>query len=328
MNSTEIEFIREYHNLQPHLKEFAKYVKRIIDQYAKSLLPNERIQKIYNPRVKDDESILNKAFYRRKNYDYPLKDITDKIGIRYVLLTTEDVRKLSDKINENNTYWDLIPSCTKKYLEDIFNNPNIFNYQSNHFVVKPKSNFFVDKNVDIDYITCEIQVRSLLQHAYSEVSHDSVYKGRFSHDRELIRILSRSMALIESTDENFEIIYDKMNDTKRVYIKFSDWLMQQYIKYDPSFKHTSYITELVDQLIVKYPEIIDECDKISSFEREFADYIKPAIKNRNELIFKQPASILAMYIVKYNRGSIRGKWPFSNYLIDEIFDALCLPREY
>ncbi|MFA5850519.1 MAG: RelA/SpoT domain-containing protein [Bacteroidales bacterium] len=327
MNNTEKEFLNDYYKLHPFLRLFAEHVQKVINTYTELLPSKERLQITYSPRIKDDDSIIKKAFYRQKKYSCHLKEITDKVGIRYVLLSTEDVNFISEKITENNLSWDFVPSCTKKYLEDIFNNPNIFDYQSNHFVVKPKSDFFVDSDVDIDYITCEIQIRTILQHAYSEVSHDSVYKGRFSHDRELIRILSRSMALIESTDDNFEIVYDKMKDKKRPYICFSHWLLIKYVTYDSTFKKESYMTDLVDKLLITYPEVIDERDEISRFENEFKSYIGPAIQKREELLFKQPASILAMYLAKNKRGDIKEKWPYSNFLLETIFDTLCIPRE-
>jgi len=326
MNNIEKEFLNDYYKLHPFLNLFAEHVQIVIDTYTELLPSKEHLQIAYSPRIKDDDSIINKAFYRKK-YSCQLKDITDKVGIRYVLLSTEDVKFISEKITENNLSWDLIPSCTKKYLEDIFNNPNIFDYQSNHFIVKPKPDFFVDSDVNIDYITCEIQIRTILQHAYSEVSHDSVYKGRFSHDRELIRILSRSMALIESTDDNFEIVYDKMNDKKRPYMCFSHMLLKQYVTYDSTFKKESYMTDLVDKLLIPYPEVIDEREEISRFENDFKSYIGPAIQKREELLFKQPASILAMYLAKNKRGDIKEKWPYSNFLLEAIFDTLCIPRE-
>lgn len=327
MNNIEKDFLNEYHKLHPFLIQFAEHVKGVIDNYTRYLPTKERLEIVYSPRIKGDNSIINKAFYIDKPYTCPLKDITDKVGIRYVLLSPEDVKIFSDKILKDKSSWELVDGCTKKYLEERLNEPNVFNYQSNHFIVKPKSSFFVDNDVNVDYITCEIQVRTLLQHAYSEVSHDSVYKGRFSHDYELIRILSRSMALMETTDDNFKNVFNKMKNKKRPYMSFSHWLLKQYNKYDSNFKKESYVIELVDKLLITYPEVIDEINEISRFEKEFKSYIGPAIRNREELLFKQPASILAMYLAKNKRGDINIRWPYSNHLLESVFDALCIARE-
>lgn len=47
--------------------------------------------------------------------------------------------------------------------------PEVFSYQSDHFILMPCEGY--DSPKDINVLTCEVQVRTLLQHAYSEVSH-------------------------------------------------------------------------------------------------------------------------------------------------------------
>ena len=38
------------------------------------------------PRLKDDQKLVEKAFYRNKQYVDPYDDITDKVGTRFVVL--------------------------------------------------------------------------------------------------------------------------------------------------------------------------------------------------------------------------------------------------
>lgn len=43
-------------------------------------------------RVKDDKSLIDKAFYRpNKNYSDPYEEIEDKVGCRFVLLLVDHV---------------------------------------------------------------------------------------------------------------------------------------------------------------------------------------------------------------------------------------------
>lgn len=44
------------------------------------------------PRAKDDLKLVEKAFYRNKNYNAAYDDITDKIGTRFVVLLGSDIR--------------------------------------------------------------------------------------------------------------------------------------------------------------------------------------------------------------------------------------------
>lgn len=50
------------------------------------------------PRLKTDASILDKAFYRSKPYSDPYAEITDKVGVRFVVLLTGDIRQVEAAI--------------------------------------------------------------------------------------------------------------------------------------------------------------------------------------------------------------------------------------
>jgi putative GTP pyrophosphokinase len=44
------------------------------------------------PRLKGEHKFIEKAFYRNKNYSDPYNDITDKVGVRFVVLLGSDVK--------------------------------------------------------------------------------------------------------------------------------------------------------------------------------------------------------------------------------------------
>lgn len=104
-------------------------------------------------------------------------------------------------------------------------------------------------------------------------------------------------------------------------------IYKQYIPDFDDYEHL-YNDDNINLLIGLYPEVVDEIELISDFVKKNNTYIKTALRDRNNLLlFKQPVIILAMYLVKNRRGDIHLKWPFSNYLLEEIFDALCIGRE-
>ena len=46
------------------------------------------------PRTKEVESLIAKAFFRNKNYNDQYKDITDKVGTRFVVLEISGIEKI------------------------------------------------------------------------------------------------------------------------------------------------------------------------------------------------------------------------------------------
>ena len=56
------------------------------------------------PRLKERNSMLQKAFYRGKVYRSPYEDIEDKVGLRFVVLLTEDIRTIEAALKESS-HW-------------------------------------------------------------------------------------------------------------------------------------------------------------------------------------------------------------------------------
>lgn len=152
------------------------------------------------PRVKDEESFVNKAITRGKNYDDPLSQIEDQVGVRFVVLLVDQVRKLGKVIEEHPGWrWDKARDVDQERLDRPFH----FDYQSMHYVVRSLSNITVENTVIPAGTACEVQVRTLLQHAYAQLSHDLLYKPTLATLPEISRCVARSMALIETTDNLF-----------------------------------------------------------------------------------------------------------------------------
>lgn len=121
-------------------------------------------------RTKQDQSLLDKAFTRGKNYKDPYNDIEDKVGVRFVVLLTEDIKKIVNVI-ENNKLW--VAANARDYEQEIEKEPLLFAYQSMHYILKPRSEIEVN-GIKIPLDTpCEVQIRTLLQHAHAELTHDA-----------------------------------------------------------------------------------------------------------------------------------------------------------
>lgn len=316
MNNKEEEILHEFNGLKEDLEKWGK----VVDEELVSLIDNLGMSQMLKIppsfRLKSDKSYIDKALYRKKEYENPLLETEDKIGTRVVLLKTKDVSEVSNAIL-NSSFWN--SKETKSITEQIESKPTIFDYQSQHIVVHPIKDSGFD-NQKIDLLTCEIQIRTLLQHAFAEVSHDSTYKGPFKNDKELIRHLSKSMALMEATDDYFCSIFEMLSDEKRVYANFLNELIRIYKEeFDGSFEKENLSFELTESFL----SLIDlkpiEISDLEKFIIKKKLDLSRAFKPKNGMLFNQPISILISYYLFEHSSFLEKEWPineraYRNYL--------------
>jgi ppGpp synthetase/RelA/SpoT-type nucleotidyltranferase len=151
----------------------------------------------FENRAKEFDSIEKKI--KEKKYPNPEQDIKDFAGIRIITFYYEDVLKIKDIIH-NEFSIDNDHSLDK--LENL--KVDEFGYRSFHLVCQ-----FNEKRIALsEYqrfkgLYFEIQVRSVLQHAWAAVSHKLYYKKSTDAPEELQRKLFRLSALFELADEQF-----------------------------------------------------------------------------------------------------------------------------
>ncbi len=194
-----IQFREKYEKEKPMYKAWGNYVKEyILSQVSKLPYSKDSIIKIpVKVRVKDIESITAKAFFRaNKNYTDPINQITDKVGIRFVVMVEEQIKIIQD-IVEKSDLWEKSKDVDYEAARE--KTPELFGYQSVHYIVRNKNSFERDNIVVEKNIPCEIQIRTLEQHAYAELSHDYIYKRKIIHPQ-IKRNLAKIMALNETTD--------------------------------------------------------------------------------------------------------------------------------
>lgn len=259
------------------------------------------------PRLKTITSALGKV--SRKGYDNPVVQMTDLIGVRFVVLLSVEIMIINDII-ENCDKWDAIIS--KDYLSEIETSPKIFDYQSRHYEVRPKATFNYCGNDITPDMCCEVQVRTLLQHAYAELVHDSVYKPSGDVPKSAERQIARSMALMETTDDLFcktmEILADNSKERNELLDFLSKYYVEkigaQYLKKDTNVNFT---------VIDTFKDFIDEslANKIHSFI-ENKKYIPIRIVNRADYnpLFSQPCIFFVYWLAStLDSREIMSKWP-------------------
>lgn len=317
MNSKEKDLLDSYNALKPHLENWGNIVDDKLMGIALSCFSDPQKIKIpCSKRIKSDESFISKALYRGKEYDQPLLETEDKVGTRIVVLTTDDVNTIAAAALKND-FWNV--KTTKDFNEINELNPESFSYQSYHLVVTPKPSNQDFIGVDYNLISCEIQIRTLLQHAYSEISHDSTYKGPFKNDKEIIRQLSKSMALMEATDDFFCDLFKKMSDETRVYAALVKELQRLYLKFNPNYDLKNVDFALTRILLSLYDQKNLTLTDIETFTVKYEKEISTAISNEFGYLIKQPVFLLPSYYLFNHQTFLVNNWPLSQESLSTLF---------
>tara|TARA_R110001592_G_scaffold17518_2_gene73786 strand:+ start:85066 stop:86043 length:978 start_codon:yes stop_codon:yes gene_type:complete len=317
MNELENKILNEFNDLKDDLAVWGKLVDQHL-VYLYSKLDDGLVKMEPSFRIKDSKSYLFKALYRNKSYSNPLNDIEDKIGTRVILLKSADIEKLKGLIL-GSSFWQ--SKLTKDNNQEIEDKPKIFDYQSCHLVVWPNDKSkFTDRDIN-ECLTCEIQIRTLLQHAFAEVSHDSTYKGPYQSDKVILRNLAKAMALMEATDDYFCDIFNLMSDSKRFYANYLNELTQRFLHFQPSFDKSNLDHFLTDSILSLLDLNTVSLHDLDSFINKKGSDISKVLKPKNGLIFQQPVILLVLYYFHNKPTFLKENWTLNNEALRAIYRA-------
>ena len=188
--------MEEYLDQRPMFLEAENKVKqRLSDCLAEAGIVVAAIES----RVKTEKSLAGKLELKGSKYK-SLADITDILGLRVITFYFDDVDIVASAV-ERLFEVDWENSVDKRRLHEV----DSFGYQSLHYICRMP---------DIPY-RFEIQMRTLLQHAWSNMNHDTGYKSGVEIPREYIRNLNRLAGMLELADEQFSRIRSELTDYRR-----------------------------------------------------------------------------------------------------------------
>ena len=188
--------LQEYRDVLPQCKTVAKEVyntlKSTFDQAGLLVAAIEY-------RVKAEDSLAGKLELKGGKYK-SLADITDIIGLRVITFYTDDVDKVASAVERLFTVdWD--NSVDKRKIHEI----DSFGYLSLHYICSKEG---------FPY-RFEIQMRTVLQHAWANMNHDTGYKSGVEIPKMYLRNLSRLAGMLELVDEQFSLIRSELTDYRR-----------------------------------------------------------------------------------------------------------------
>lgn len=268
-----------------------------------------------NPRLKKEISLVDKALYRGKDYSDPYNDVEDKVGVRFVVLLLNELEQICGIISECAD-WTVEP-C-RHFREERLAEPLLFTYQSVHYVLRPQVEIEYGGVVIPETVTCEVQVRTLLQHAHAELTHDAIYKpNRIVHPT-VHRTVAKSIALIETTDDFFEDVINQLNSGPLKEFGVLQRLDGLYKTLTGFESHTQKSALLLWEI---YERFIDEnlVDRIQSFVSDtpgIADIIKGRYA---ENVLCQQSTVLFLYwMLKKRRNRLIEAWPLPPALLQPL----------
>lgn len=184
----------EFSRIRPLYLRFTSRLEGLI----KELLEAKAVQyHLIESRTKSETSFRDKATRASKNYSQPLQEIDDISGVRIITFYQDHADAVGALIESEFVVMSSDRSAASS-------DPSAFGYRSAHYVVGLHTGRAdLLEWAGLGSLKAEIQVRTVLQHAWAAISHKLQYKREADVPKELRRKLFRLSALFELADDEF-----------------------------------------------------------------------------------------------------------------------------
>lgn len=275
------------------------------------------------PRVKELNSALHKAFVvKQDKYTHPYEQMEDKVGVRFVVLLGTHVDQIG-RIIERLSLWTARKDFDFESKRAA--SPYHFDkYQSLHYVVKATQGINSNGMPIAEGTPCEVQVRTLLQHAHSELTHDSFYKpssGDWKREEKSVeRLVARGMALIETTDALFEDVIGEIMRESEETERWIDDLATLYRDHiGRNFDRDALSNQLIVDAYLKARPTLS-IEKVKIFFGNNSAHIERICERASTThLYRLPAILLAYYVAKHHEHLAKQNWPLTERTLEDIF---------
>lgn len=177
-------------------EDLARYVSVALD----SLLKDAKIEFVSVVfRLKEKGSCIDKI--KKKDYKRP-EDMTDVAALRVITYLQSDVERVSAILGKE---FQVIEGHSVD--KDLALGVDKVGYRSKHYVCSLSSaRLKLKENARFKAMAFEVQVRTVLQHAWAEIEHDRNYKFGGKLPDDLKRRLNLVAGMLEIADLEFEEI--------------------------------------------------------------------------------------------------------------------------
>ena len=199
--------VEEYLRVRPRYEDFVRAVREILVQAfrARDIMVN-----LVEARAKEPESFGTKVSTPSENdprapkYRRPLQDITDLAGVRIITFFPRTVVSVGACIREEFEVLEHMDLSRTLIQEERFG------YQSEHYLVRLSSKRTELPEYNPHFgLVAEVQVRTILQHAWAEIEHDIQYKSSITIPNTIRRRFMALAGVLEIADREFQAIQDE-----------------------------------------------------------------------------------------------------------------------
>ena len=228
--------------------EFSEQIAAAVEQYKsvtgelntvmsamkakiRRLFANSEVQPLFiTGRVKSPQSFAAKASRRLQEssetapvleFPNPLREIHDMVGIRIIVMLPHEIQQVASLIKSHRDSFD----CRSDREKDIGSvESGTYGYSSRHLLLKTRSEPVVRKFqealgkpvVASGNFVFEVQIRTVLQHAWSEMEHDIRFKhpGEAAWNPQIDRHFTATAAMLETVEDYFtdiDELYHRLN---------------------------------------------------------------------------------------------------------------------
>ena len=197
------EQVKKYWVVYPTYVTYADTLQQVLEKAAGQCAPLAIVQ----ARPKAIASFAEKIQRKKGKYRDPVNQITDLCGGRVITHTQSELQAVCEFIEEHfDVDWENSVDVCQRLK------PAEFGYRSIHYIVQFRKGVFPTGEIDVTIpddlfgLKAEIQVRTLLEHAWASFAHDKAYKGPFAMPQKWQRELAGLAAMLEEADRAFSRI--------------------------------------------------------------------------------------------------------------------------
>ncbi|MFM0235923.1 GTP pyrophosphokinase [Paraburkholderia sediminicola] len=193
------EWCTHYERVRP---DYLRFTTKIESLLSDILQARDIGYHLIEARTKDAASFREKIVRSSKSYTNPMEELTDLTGLRIITYYQDDAALIGELIKSE---FDVDSTNSVEYSPI----DSEFGYRSAHYVVRlSDSRGPLVEWAGLAGLRAEIQVRTVLQHAWAAISHKLQYKREHDVPTPLRRKLFRLSALFELADDEFVSLRD------------------------------------------------------------------------------------------------------------------------
>lgn len=290
---------------EPSFRDFGDLIKEGLETEIKRL----GIKAEVSMRTKDIDSLIKKLILRP---DHTYDSLGDKVGIRAVVRYQREVDEIVASMPSVCGCSE--PDDTRQRLAD--EKDERVGYISVHMDAWLTDGDSRQERFPSGKYRAEVQVRTLAQHLWSEISHDTSYKSGTKIRKDLKRRIHLLAGLIEVADNEFSRIDDEMSKMPDIAeFMILKALERQYFKLSARPGNTDLSLEVIRHLWPLYGETPEQVSlrfgpllaaKLAVLQDVF-DQMSKTAKGRSAFFF-QPEILLIYDQLQSQPYKLRELW--------------------